>query len=72
MAYLTRDQAVAELARDGLTSEQAEVTLGHALRMCPQAVRTTFLMVTGYKAGTCLGAWPEGRTEADLFTISEW
>lgn len=71
--YLTRDQAVARLTRSGATAESAAATLDHALLLgYPHSARTNYHLVTAYRAGTCFGAWPDGKTTADLFTICAW
>jgi hypothetical protein len=63
--YLTRDEAVAELVKDGATEPEASALLDGALRLYPQSQRTNFLMITGYLKGS-LG-YPD-----DMFTIGRW
>jgi hypothetical protein len=69
---LTRDQAVAELVKAGSTAESANAILNHALAIYSQSARTNYHMITGYKAGTCMGAYPDGITTEDHFTICRW
>jgi hypothetical protein len=72
--YLTREQAAEQLTRTGCTDENAAGLLDQALRIYPQAARTSTELITGYAAGTVMDAWYPGNPgiPADLFTISQW
>jgi hypothetical protein len=70
--YLTREQARAELERDGNgSSDSSDGILNHALRIYPQSARTNFYLITGYRAGTDFGTIG-GKSTEDLFTVSRW
>ena len=64
--YLTRDEAVAELVKDGSSEESATKILGSPLAKWPGAHRTNFDLITRYEAGTLPGI-AEPR-----WTISPW
>ena len=72
--YLTREQAVAELTRDGSDEKSAHAVLDWAIRIYPRSHRTSFEMITGYAAGTIMGPYTPGHPgiPADLFTVSPW
>ena len=69
--YLTRDQAVAELVKDGSDEKSAHAVLDWSLRIYPRSHRTSFELITGYRAGS-IGRYPDALNAAELFTISSW
>ena len=64
--YLTRDEAVAELVKDGSKEEGARRLLDSPLAAWPGSHRTNFYLITRYEAGTIPGV------EEPRWTISPW
>ena len=69
--YLTREQAVAELTKDGSDEKSANAVLDWSLRIYPRSHRTSFEMITGYRAGS-IGRYPDAMNAGELFTVSNW
>ena len=69
--YLTRAQAVTELTKDGSDEKSANALLDWSLRIYPRSHRTSFEMITGYRAGS-IGRYPDAMNTVELFTVSNW